>query len=68
MLSANELALLAQHVSADPDRLGGEAVFRGTRVPVRSLFAHLKAGDNLDVFLEDFPGVTREQIEAVLAR
>ena len=45
---------------------GGEPVFRGTRVPVKSLFDHLSAGDSVEVFLEDFPGVTREQVRAVL--
>lgn len=57
---------LAPYVSVDAERLGGEPVFKGTRVPIRSLFEHLKAGDGLDVFLEDFPGVTREQAEAVI--
>lgn len=41
-------------------------MFRGTRVPVKSLFDHLEAGDSLDIFLEDFPGVTREQAQAVI--
>ena len=35
-------------------------MFRGTRVPVQTLIDHLEAGDSLDVFLEDFPSVTRE--------
>jgi len=54
--------LLAQVVEKDPGKLGGEPVFRGTRVPVRSLFDHLSAGDSVDTFMDDFPGVTREQI------
>lgn len=49
-----------------PGRLGGEPVFRGTRVPVKSLFDHLSAGDSVQVFLDDFPGVTREQVRTVL--
>jgi uncharacterized protein (DUF433 family) len=57
---------LAQCVESDPGRLGGEPVFRGTRVPVKSLFDHLSAGDSLEIFLDDFPGVTREQTCAVL--
>jgi uncharacterized protein (DUF433 family) len=57
---------LFPYVSADPERLGGEPVFRGTRVPIRSLFDHLEAGDGLDTFLEHFEGVTREQAKAVL--
>lgn len=57
---------LSEFVLVDPERLGGEPVFVGTRVPVRSLFEHLRAGDGLQVFLDDFPGVTREQAEAVI--
>jgi uncharacterized protein (DUF433 family) len=57
---------LAEWVEKDPERLGGEPVFRGTRVPVKSLFDHLSAGDSMEVFLDDFPGVTREQVRAVL--
>jgi uncharacterized protein (DUF433 family) len=53
-------------ISMDAERLGGEPVFKGTRVPVRSLFEHLKAGDGLEVFLDDFPGVTREHARAIL--
>ena len=41
--------------------LGGTPVFKGTRVPVKSLIDYLEAGDNLDDFLSDFPTVTREQ-------
>jgi uncharacterized protein (DUF433 family) len=57
---------LSECVEKDPGRLGGEPVFRGTRVPVKSLFDHLKAGDSIDVFLDDFPGVKAEQVQTVL--
>jgi uncharacterized protein (DUF433 family) len=56
----------AQRVVADPEILGGTPVFAGTRVPVRILFEHLAAGDSLDVFLSDFPSVSRELAIAVL--
>ena len=46
-------------VISDPDMLGGTPVFIGTRVPVRIIFEHLEAGDSLEVFLEDFPSVSR---------
>jgi uncharacterized protein (DUF433 family) len=59
-------ALLASLIERDPERLGGVPVFRGTRVPVRSLFDHLKAGDSLETFLDDFPGVTRQQAQGVI--
>ena len=53
-------------VSQHPEILGGELVFTGTRVPVKSLFDHLEAGDSIEDFLEGFPSVKREQIIALL--
>ena len=53
-------------ISRDTEVLGGAPVFTGTRVPVDTLLAHLKAGDSLEVFLEDFPSVTRDQAESAL--
>ncbi len=51
---------------SDQAILGGTLVFKGTRVPVQSLFDHLKAGDSIEVFLEGFPSVKRSQVLAVL--
>lgn len=53
-------------VHSDPEVLGGTPVFRGTRVPVRNLIDYLEAGDSLEVFLDAFPTVTREQAIAAL--
>jgi uncharacterized protein (DUF433 family) len=53
-------------VHADPEILAGEPVFVGTRVPLRNLFDYLEAGDSLEVFLDSFPGVSREQAVAAL--
>jgi uncharacterized protein (DUF433 family) len=53
-------------IHSDSEILGGEPVFVGTRVPVKSLFDHLAAGDPLDEFLDGFPSVTREQAIAAL--
>ena len=53
-------------VHSDPEILGGTPVFVGTRVPVKSLYDHLEAGDSLDEFLESFPSVSREQAVAAL--
>jgi len=49
-----------------PGKVSGEWLFRGTRVPVKALFENLEDGARVDDFLEWFPGVTREQVEAVL--
>ena len=53
-------------VTIDPQILGGTPVFAGTRVPVKNLFDYLEAGDSLEVFLDAFPSVTREQAVAAL--
>ena len=53
-------------VSRNPDVMNGELVFAGTRVPVEVLIQHLKAGDTLDTFLDNFPTVTRQQAVAYL--
>ena len=55
-----------QAVECDPERVSGAWVFRGTRVPVSSLFENLEGGATLDQFLAWFPGVARVQAEAVL--
>jgi uncharacterized protein (DUF433 family) len=59
-------AMKSPRVVSDPEILGGTPVFVGTRVPVRILFEHLEAGDSLEVFLEDFPSVSRELAIQVL--
>lgn len=56
-----------QQVERSEALLSGAWVFRGTRVPVRSLFENLESGATIDQFLEWFPGVTLEQVVAVLA-
>ena len=53
-------------IHSSRDILGGTPVFEGTRVPVKTLFDHLEAGDTLEVFLDDFPTVSREQAVLVL--
>ena len=57
---------LSDYIVADREILGGEPVFRGTRVPVASLFEHLESDCSLDEFLENFPTVTRAAAVAVL--
>jgi uncharacterized protein (DUF433 family) len=57
---------LSDYIVTDREILGGEPVFRGTRVPVASLFEHLESDCSLDEFLENFPTVTREAAVAVL--
>ena len=53
-------------VVSNPEILGGKPVFRGTRLPVATLFEYLADGLSLDYFLETFPTVNREQVVAVI--
>jgi uncharacterized protein (DUF433 family) len=50
----------------NPERMHGTPCFFGTRVPIQHLWEYLEGGDPLDEFLAGFPGVTREQAQAVL--
>ncbi|MET4081606.1 uncharacterized protein (DUF433 family) [Pedobacter sp. UYP30] len=54
-------------ITVDNDILGGQPVFKGTRVPVESLFDHLQVGVSLAKFLNEFPTVTKVQAIALLA-
>jgi len=55
-----------QIIHSDPDILGGAPVFVGTRVPVDALIDFLEGGDTIEDFLENYPGVSREQVFAFL--
>lgn len=51
---------MAQVITRDPEIMHGIPVFRGTRVPVQTLFDYLEGGETLEDFLEGFPTVSRE--------
>ncbi len=51
----------------DPKICGGEPVFRGTRVTLRTVLANLAAGDSAEDILTDFPGLKQEDIQAAIA-
>ncbi len=53
-------------INIDPEILGGTPVFFGTRVPIKNLFDYLESGDSIEIFLEDFEGVSRDQVKKVL--
>jgi uncharacterized protein (DUF433 family) len=53
-------------IHSDPEIHSGDPVFVGTRVPVRTLMDYIEGGDSIDVFLDNFPSVTREQAVAFL--
>ena len=53
-------------INIDPEILGGTPVFYGTRVPIKNLFDYLESGDSIEIFLDDFDGVTKSQVIKVL--
>jgi uncharacterized protein (DUF433 family) len=55
-------------ITVNSNILGGVPVFKGTRVPVRTLFEYLERGYSLEEFLECFPSVTKDMACSVLER
>ena len=53
-------------IEINPKKMSGTPVFRGTRVPIQNLFDCIEEGETIDQFLEQFPTVTREQVNGVL--
>jgi len=58
----------AELITVNPNILGGTPVFKGTRVPVRTMFEYLERGYSLEEFIECFPSVTKEMACRVLER
>ncbi|MEO0332445.1 MAG: DUF433 domain-containing protein [Bacteroidota bacterium] len=53
-------------ININPEIMGGTPVFRGTRVPIETLFDHLERSITIDAFLDDYPTVSKEQVIQVL--
>ena len=53
-------------ITIDPEILGGAPVFKGTRVPVKTLFEYLENNYSVEEFLECFPSVNRDLVNKVL--
>ncbi len=60
--------IMEDAITRDPETMHGTPVFRGTRVPVQTLFEYLQAGDTLEDFLEGFPTVSRGVAVGVLVQ
>ncbi len=56
----------ADVININPEIMGGTPIFRGTRVPIETLFDHLERGITIDAFLDDYPTVSKEQVIQVL--
>ena len=65
-MGINSYAMDKRVINIDPDILGGTPVFFGTRVPIKNLFDYLETGDSIEVFREDFEGVSKDQVIKVL--
>jgi uncharacterized protein (DUF433 family) len=55
-----------QAVERDPERMSGAWLFRGSRMPISTLFENLEDGASVTDFVQWFQGVTLEQVQAVL--
>ena len=53
-------------VQVNPEILGGQAIFKGIRVPVETIFNYLESGESLELLLSEFPSLSREQALSVL--
>jgi len=53
-------------IEVNPNKMSGTPVFRDTRVPIKNLFACIEEGETIDQFLDQFPTVSREQVNGVL--
>ena len=53
-------------IEINPLKMSGTPVFRGTRVPIQNLFDCLEDGETIDQFLDQFPTVTRAQVNGIL--
>jgi uncharacterized protein (DUF433 family) len=58
---------LEEHLSIDPEVMHGKLCFKGTRVPLVVLLDNLEEGMGLEEFVEEYPSVSREQAQAVIA-
>lgn len=55
------------HITTDPATVGGQPVFRGTRVTLRTVLASLADGDTIEDILRAFPTLTRDHVRAAIA-
>lgn len=58
---------MSKVITISPEVLSGTPVFKGTRVPIKNLFDYINGGHSLTDFLEDFPSVTKAQVETLFS-
>lgn len=57
---------IASLIVKSPDILSGTPVFAGTRVPIKNLLDYVRGGETITDFLDDFPSVSRDQVDTLL--
>jgi uncharacterized protein (DUF433 family) len=67
MEKARNAGKYEDRILRDPGICGGEAVFKGTRVTLRTVLASLAAGDAPEHILVDFPSLKAEDVKAAIA-
>lgn len=58
---------LMKRITADPKIFGGKPIVRGLRISVESIVSLLAQGETVEAILDDYPGLTREDVQACLA-
>ena len=66
IVTADQKSRLDEAIWVNPQRMSGTPCFRGTRVPVQSLFDLLEGGETIDAFIKLYPPISHEQVVAVL--
>jgi uncharacterized protein (DUF433 family) len=66
MSGAGELKKYQDRIVRQNDVCGGEPVFKGTRVTLRTILSSLAAGDSIEAILADFPSLTAEDVQAAI--
>jgi uncharacterized protein (DUF433 family) len=65
-VTAEQKSRFDEAIWVNPQRVSGTPCFRGTRVPLQSLFDLIEGGETIDQFLQLYPSVSRQQVLAVL--
>jgi uncharacterized protein (DUF433 family) len=56
-----------EYFARDPRVCGGQAVFKGTRVTLRTVLASMADGDSVETILQAFPSLTPDHLRAAIA-
>ena len=67
MGGAGNLKTYEERIVRDKGICGGEPLFKGTRVTLRTILASLAEGDSVEEILKDFPSLKPEDIQAAIA-